>query len=152
MLSAFNYAQGVVQGVEFSAKFNSGNFQAYGNLAVGQEKATNVVSNQYLFDNATPLADLGGLTELQYCRQSLDLHRSHPACDRLGRRRLSILRPGFNIRRTVVELVVRNKILRRHDLRLGAAHRRRQYRFRSRPMRSSTPASRTNSPRRTVSR
>ena len=24
------------------------------------------MSNQYLFDNATPLADLGGLTELQY--------------------------------------------------------------------------------------
>jgi outer membrane receptor protein involved in Fe transport len=25
-----------------------------------------VVSNQYLFDNVTPLADLGGMTELQY--------------------------------------------------------------------------------------
>ena len=49
-----------------SAKFHSGNFDAYGNLAVGQEKATNVVSNQYLFDNVTPLADLGGLTEFQY--------------------------------------------------------------------------------------
>ncbi len=24
------------------------------------------MSNQYLFDNVTPLADLGGLTELQY--------------------------------------------------------------------------------------
>ena len=66
VLSAFNYAQGISQGVEFSAKYHSGNFQAYGNLAVGQEKATNAVSNQYLFDNATPLADLGGLTELQY--------------------------------------------------------------------------------------
>ncbi len=55
-----------IEGVEFSAKYHSGNFQAYGNLAVGQEKATNVVSNQYLFDNATPLADLGGLTEFQY--------------------------------------------------------------------------------------
>ena len=70
VLSAFNYAKGVVQGVEFSAKYHSGNFQAYGNLAVGQEKATQVVSNQYLFDTATPLADLGGLTELQY----LDSH------------------------------------------------------------------------------
>jgi len=66
VLSAFNYAKGVVQGIEFSAKYKSGNFQAYANLAVGQEKATNVVSNQYLFDNVTPLADLGGLTELQY--------------------------------------------------------------------------------------
>ena len=66
VLSAFNYAKGVVQGVEFSAKYHSGNFQAYGNLAVGQEKATQVVSNQYLFDNVTMQPALGGLTELQY--------------------------------------------------------------------------------------
>ena len=68
VLSAFNYAKGVVQGVEFSAKYHDGNFQAYGNLAVGQEKATDAVSNQYLFDNVTPQPDLGGLTELQYHR------------------------------------------------------------------------------------
>jgi opacity protein-like surface antigen/outer membrane receptor protein involved in Fe transport len=66
VLSAFNYAKGVAQGVEFSAKFHSGNFQAYANLAVSQEKATQPVSNQFLFDNATPQADLGGLTEFQY--------------------------------------------------------------------------------------
>jgi outer membrane receptor protein involved in Fe transport len=66
VLSAFNYAQGIVEGVEFSAKFHSGNFQAYANLAVGFEKATDVVSNQYLFDNTVPLADLGGLTLRQY--------------------------------------------------------------------------------------
>ena len=66
VLSAFNYAQGINEGVEFKAKFKSGNFQAYGNLAVAQQKATDVVSNQYLFDNTTPLADLGGLTEFQY--------------------------------------------------------------------------------------
>jgi opacity protein-like surface antigen len=66
VLSAFNYNQGVAQGVEFSAKFHSGNFQAYANLAVGQEKATQPVSNQFLFDNTTPLADLGGLTRFQY--------------------------------------------------------------------------------------
>ncbi len=66
VLSAFNYAKAVSQGIEFSAKYHDGGFQAYGNLAVGQEKATQVVSNQYLFDNATPLPDLGGLTEFQY--------------------------------------------------------------------------------------
>jgi opacity protein-like surface antigen len=66
VLSAFNYNQGVAQGVEFSAKFHSGNFQAYANLAVGQEKATQPVSNQFLFDNTTPLTDLGGLTRFQY--------------------------------------------------------------------------------------
>jgi outer membrane receptor protein involved in Fe transport len=66
VLSAFNYAKGITQGVEFSGKYRSGNLQAYANLAVGYEKATDVVSNEYLFDNVTPLADLGGLTELQY--------------------------------------------------------------------------------------
>ena len=66
ILSGFNYAKGVSQGLEFSAKYHSGNFQAYANLAVSQEKATQPVSNQYLFDNATPLNDLGGLTEFQY--------------------------------------------------------------------------------------
>jgi outer membrane receptor protein involved in Fe transport len=66
VLSAFNYAHGVVQGIEFSVKYKSGNFQAYGNLAVGQERATDVVSNEYLFDNTIPLADLGGLTLRQY--------------------------------------------------------------------------------------
>src|SRR6516164_3170568 len=66
ILSGFNYAKGVAQGVEFSAKYHNGNFQAYANLAVSQQKATQPVSNQFLFDNATPLADLGGLTEFQY--------------------------------------------------------------------------------------
>jgi outer membrane receptor protein involved in Fe transport len=66
VLSAFNYAQGIVEGVEFKAKFHSGNFQAYANLAIGFEKATDVVSNQYLFDNTVPLADLGGQTLQQY--------------------------------------------------------------------------------------
>ena len=66
MLSAFNYAKGITEGVEFSAKYHSGNLQAYANLAVGQEKATDVVSNEYLFDNVTPQPELGGLTELQY--------------------------------------------------------------------------------------
>ena len=66
VLSAFNYAQGVVEGIEFTAKFHSGSFQAYANLAIGQERATNVVSNQFLFDNVTPVPALGGLTELQY--------------------------------------------------------------------------------------
>jgi len=66
VLSAFNYAQGITEGVELSAKLHSGDLQAYGNIAIGQEKATDPVSNQYLFDNTTPLADLGGLTEYQY--------------------------------------------------------------------------------------
>ena len=66
VLSAFNYASGFNEGVEFHAKYNSNYVQAYANLAIAQQKATDPVSNQYLFDNATPLADLGGLTEFQY--------------------------------------------------------------------------------------
>ena len=68
VLSAFNYARGINEGIEFSAKFRSGNFQAYGNLAVAQQQAIDPVSNQYLFDNTTPLADLGGLTAFQYAQ------------------------------------------------------------------------------------
>jgi outer membrane receptor protein involved in Fe transport len=66
VLSAFNYAEGITEGIEFSAKYENDGFQAYGNLAVGQEKAIDPVTNQYLFANTTPLADLGGLTEYQY--------------------------------------------------------------------------------------
>jgi outer membrane receptor protein involved in Fe transport len=66
VLSAFNYAKGYVEGIEFSAKYHAGNFQAYANLAVGEERATDVVSNEYLFDNLTSLPDLGGLTLRQY--------------------------------------------------------------------------------------
>jgi outer membrane receptor protein involved in Fe transport len=66
VLSAFNYASGYNEGIEFHGKYNSGNFQAYGNVAVAQQRATDPVSNQFLFDNTTPLADLGGLTELQF--------------------------------------------------------------------------------------
>ena len=66
VLTAFNYAQGENVGVELSTKYKNGPFQAYGNIAVARQIATNPVSNQFLFDNATPLPDLGGLTEFQY--------------------------------------------------------------------------------------
>src|SRR6476620_11002662 len=66
VLTAFNYAQGENMGVELSTKYKNGPFQAYGNIAVARQIATNPVSNQFLFDNATPLPDLGGLTQFQY--------------------------------------------------------------------------------------
>jgi outer membrane receptor protein involved in Fe transport len=66
VVNAFNYQKGINEGVELSAKYTNGPFQAYANLAVAQQRATNVVSNQYLFDNTAPVADLGGLTEFQY--------------------------------------------------------------------------------------
>ena len=75
ILSGFNYAKGVSQGVEFSAKYHSGNFQAYANLAVSQEKATQPVSNQFLFDNATPLNGSRRLDRVPVPVDALDLHR-----------------------------------------------------------------------------
>ena len=63
--------RGYNEGIEFKAKFTSGNFQAYGNFAVAQQRATDVASNQYLFDNTTPLPDLGGLTEFQYIQSTI---------------------------------------------------------------------------------
>ena len=66
VLTAFNYAQGENFGVELSTKYKNGPFQAYGNIAVARQIATNPISNQFLFDNATPLPSLGGLTEFQY--------------------------------------------------------------------------------------
>ena len=66
VLSAFNYARGYNEGIEFHAKYNSGNLQAYANVAVAQQRASDPVSNQFLFDSTTPLASLGGLTELSY--------------------------------------------------------------------------------------
>ena len=65
VLSAFNYANGYNEGIEFKGKYTSGNLQVYGNVAVAQQRASDPVSNQFLFGN-TPLADLGGMTEFQY--------------------------------------------------------------------------------------
>ena len=58
VLTAFNYAQGENVGVEFSAKYKSGPFQAYGNIAVAR----------FLFDNATPLPTLGGPPSFSTCK------------------------------------------------------------------------------------
>jgi outer membrane receptor protein involved in Fe transport len=66
VLTAFNYAQGENVGIELSARYKQDGFQAYANLALARQKAINPVSNQFLFDNSTPLADLGGLTKFQY--------------------------------------------------------------------------------------
>jgi outer membrane receptor protein involved in Fe transport len=49
LLSAFNYQTGIVDGIEFKAKYTQGNFTFYTNWATGYEKANNVVSNQSFF-------------------------------------------------------------------------------------------------------
>jgi outer membrane receptor protein involved in Fe transport len=53
LLSAFNYAQGIVRGIEFKGKFTWGNFTLYSNWAMGDEKAKDPVSNQAFFDPST---------------------------------------------------------------------------------------------------
>ncbi|MGY0575616.1 TonB-dependent receptor domain-containing protein [Bradyrhizobium sp. RDM12] len=50
VLSGFNYERGENVGVEVKANYTNGNFRAYANLAWAKQIATNVVSNQYLFD------------------------------------------------------------------------------------------------------
>jgi outer membrane receptor protein involved in Fe transport len=49
VLSGFNYDTAYNTGVELKAKYESGNFRAYGNLAWGRQRARFVISNQYLF-------------------------------------------------------------------------------------------------------
>jgi hypothetical protein len=49
VLTAFNYEKGENYGVEWSVKYNSGPFFAYGNLAWAVQRATNIVSNQVHF-------------------------------------------------------------------------------------------------------
>ena len=52
-LTAFNYAKGWNDGVEAKLKYVDGNFQAYANVALARQMATQFVSNQFLIDLAT---------------------------------------------------------------------------------------------------
>jgi outer membrane receptor protein involved in Fe transport len=52
VLSAFNYAYAQNTGVEFKTSYTNGNLRLYGNVAWARQRATDVVSNQYLFDPA----------------------------------------------------------------------------------------------------
>ena len=50
VLTAFNYARAYNDGVEVKLRYVKDGFRAYGNMAVAQQKAEQVSSNQYLFD------------------------------------------------------------------------------------------------------
>jgi outer membrane receptor protein involved in Fe transport len=50
VLTAFNYDRAYNTGVEFKSVYQNGDFRAYGNLAWGRQRATQVSSNQFLFD------------------------------------------------------------------------------------------------------
>jgi opacity protein-like surface antigen/outer membrane receptor protein involved in Fe transport len=49
VLDGFNYAQAQNYGVELKAAYTNGNFRAYANWAWAIQRATNIVTNQYLF-------------------------------------------------------------------------------------------------------
>ena len=49
ILAPYNYAQSTGWGVELSANYDGGPFSLYANLARGQQRARQIVSNQYLF-------------------------------------------------------------------------------------------------------
>jgi len=53
VLTQFNYARGFSKGIEFKSAYQNGDFKAYGNFAVGTNRAKDVISNQYLIDGTT---------------------------------------------------------------------------------------------------
>jgi outer membrane receptor for ferrienterochelin and colicins len=59
ILTPFNYAHGQVYGVEFTANYAVGNFQAYGNLALQRAIGKDIVSGQFNFgaDDLAYIAD-----------------------------------------------------------------------------------------------
>lgn len=52
-LTPYNYAEGKIYGVELTGNYKSGNLSAYANLARTVSLAKNIISGQYLFDQAT---------------------------------------------------------------------------------------------------
>jgi outer membrane receptor protein involved in Fe transport len=50
VLDGFNYAKAYNEGIELTTTYQKGGFKAYGNIAVAEQKASNIVSNQFLFD------------------------------------------------------------------------------------------------------
>ena len=50
VLTAFNYDRAQNVGVELKSSYTNGNFRVYANLALAKQIATQVVSNQFLFD------------------------------------------------------------------------------------------------------
>ena len=53
LLTPFNYAEGRIYGIELTANYKSGNFSGYANVARNVSQAKEIISGQYLFDQAT---------------------------------------------------------------------------------------------------
>ena len=52
ILTPFNYADGIIKGVEFSANYAKGPLTAYANFTIEQAKGKDIVSSQFSFDPA----------------------------------------------------------------------------------------------------
>ena len=59
VLDGFNYAKAFNEGIEIKADYKVGDLKAYGNIAIAQQKGTDIVSNQFLFspEDITFIAD-----------------------------------------------------------------------------------------------
>jgi hypothetical protein len=67
ILSAFNYAEGQVDGVEFTGNYTEGGFSTYANVAIGQAMGTKINSAQFLFDSGTlAYTDAGNYIHLDH--------------------------------------------------------------------------------------
>jgi len=53
IMTPFNYGQGRIYGAELTGNYKSGDFSSYANLARTVSKAKDIISSQYLFDQAT---------------------------------------------------------------------------------------------------
>lgn len=53
IMTPYNYAEGKIYGIELTANYKSGDFSGYANLARSVSMATDIISSQYLFDQAT---------------------------------------------------------------------------------------------------
>jgi outer membrane receptor protein involved in Fe transport len=53
LMTPFNYAEGKIYGVELTGNYKAGDFSGYANLARTVSMATDIISSQYLFDQAT---------------------------------------------------------------------------------------------------
>ncbi|WP_336605045.1 TonB-dependent receptor [Phenylobacterium aquaticum] len=52
ILTPFNYDQGYVKGIEFTAAYEHGAFSTYANLALSKAQGKNIISSQFNFDPA----------------------------------------------------------------------------------------------------
>jgi len=53
IMTPFNYAQGKIYGAELTGNYKAGDFSSYANLARTVSMAKDIISSQYLFDQAT---------------------------------------------------------------------------------------------------